>query len=355
MQFSANESAQALSYLTLGSYGDLTSLLAPTTPEATASAFAWGLTALKWILLCLAIFLFWRWVCERLKLIDLIPVLLTVATVIVALWFYNTPWNDAETIAMRVSSFSNALSSTSVNYTPSVLQPMINLTKMPVDFIDDTLKTVENSIPKNITAPVIQGDGSLPTIGSSEFDTSWLRFLVYALLSFASIYLLSRISKVLAGVIAAIIFLLAINISNDTIACIILIIACLAAIWLLRKTKILIAYPLTVIILCLAYILQPPQNILLLFLIAAFVVSLLPIFYGVGAGLYTAGEILEAREKLGMKLKPKKAIEEYAGRWDVNAVAIILTLLFVAIIGLFSVSLSGLGTFLAISVALLRR
>jgi len=56
-----------------------------------------------------------------------------------------------------------------------------------------------------------------------------------------------------------------------------------------------------------------------------------------------------------MKLKPKKAIEEYAGRWDVNAVAIILTLLFVAIIGLFSVSLSGLGTFLAISVALLRR
>ena len=346
---------KGVNFLTFGSYSDLSSLLTPSTQEPSAAIFASILVVVKWFLLLVAIFIFWKIACDKLGFTAVVALALTGASVMAILLFYNTPMHDFDVLQSRASGFIHAFNNESTNYTPSLIQPLLAYTEMPINFTNNTLMAARNAVPGNITVPVIQSNGALPSISSTSVNTSWVGWLIYLLLIALSIYIISRFSKLLAGLVAFIIFGLAINLPDKTIACTIIIVVCAALVYvLIGRFTILAAYPAAIIMLTLAYMLQPPQYILLTLLTSSLILSLLPVFYAFGYILYAAGEIVEGRQKLGLKTKPKKVIDEVYGQWDVNAVAVVLTLLFVVITILFGISLQGLGTFLAITAGLLK-
>lgn len=344
-----------INLLTLGSYNDLSQLLSPST-DVTTTIFAVMLTVLKWSMLVIAIILFWKFICDKIGLTTLVVLLMTAASVVAILVFYNNPINDVSTVQTRVSGFINSFNSSNYNYTPSIIEPVISTVEIPVNMTENVLKFASNATPENVTVPTIQPGDRLPTLTTTSVNISWIGWLIYIVIILISIYILSRFSKIIAAVVAFIIFALAISMPNTTVASTIIIIVCLALIYvLLKRIRIFALYPASAILLVLAYVLQPQQNILIIMLIACLIMCLLPVFYIFGYAVHVTGKFIEERGKLGMKKHPKKYIEEVAGEWDVNAIAILLTMIFVSVVILFGISASGLGTFLALTFGLLRR
>jgi hypothetical protein len=345
-----------INLLTLGSYYDLSQLLSPSGSDVAATIFAVILTVLKWSMLVIAIFLFWKFICDKIRLTTLVVLILTACSLVPILLFYNNPINDVNTIQTRVSGFIQSFNSSSYNYTPSIIEPVVSTIEIPVNMTGNVLRFASNATPDNITVPALQSGDRLPTITTTSVNISWVGWLIYIVVIVLSIYILSRLSKILAVVVAFIIFGLAISLPNVMVASIILIVVFSALIYVLSsRIPIFALYPASAILLVLAYILQPTQNVLIIMLIACFIMCLLPVFYIFGYTVHVAGKFIEERGKLGMKKHPKKYIEEVAGEWDVNAIAVILTIIFVAVVILFGISTSGMGTFLALTFGLLKK
>ncbi|RLI84683.1 hypothetical protein DRP07_00230 [Archaeoglobales archaeon] len=352
MYFPSNETAQLINILSLGSYNDLNSLISTTETNTAATVFAWVLTVLKWGMAAFAIFSILRYVLDKLGFTPVMAVILTAIAMVGIFAFYNTPWNDASIVQSKVSGFMHAMNNTAVNYTPSLIQPIIAAMTGPISAVNSSIGYLNSSLPSNLTVPTIQGR----SIASTTVNTSWIAWAIFIAIVALAIYIISRFNRLIAGIVAVVLFMVALSIPDDLIASVITIIVCAGLAYVLfRHVKILSAYPIAIAILTLAYMIQPPQAVLILMLIAVFIISLLPFFYGVGALLYGVGEIVESRERFGMKKKPKKVIEEYAGEWDPVMIALVLTLFFTGVIVLFGASLSGFGIFLTNTVALLRR
>ena len=347
--------SQALNILTLGSYHDLSNLLVPV-QNPSATVIAWGLAAFKWTLLAIAIFILFKAVCDRFKLKVFVPVVLTAVAVVAIFFVYNTPWNDAEIMSTRLSAFSNAFTNDPVNYTPSIMIHAINLMKAPIDLVYSGINTTMQAIPDNITAPAIQG-GKLPTITSTNYDTSWLGFVVVIVVVGLIAYVVSRVSALASAILLSVSFLVLIGVNSTTVACVVLefVFAVLAMYLAMHSsTRFLVPYPLSAMIIVAAYLIQPNKAVLVTMLMSAFILSLFPVFYSLGILLYAVGELVESRERIGTKIKPKKYIEEYASQYDPVMVAIVLLLLFTGVIVLFYLTAPGLGVFITTAVALLK-
>jgi len=346
--------------ISLGSWNDLNSLL--TVDVQTNSAvtlFAIILTAIKWGLLISAIFLFWWYVLKKAGFTAIVAIILTVVCVGLIFLIYNTPMNDATTIQHRMSALTYALfSNQTTNYTPSLLTILPPSIHEPLNFTRTKLKTIETVLPNNTTVPSIQVGGGKPiTITSTTISISWLGWLIYFAILVVIVYLISKFSKVVAGIIAIVVLLVLFSIPDEVVASVLLLVLGIGLVYLALKTelKILIAYSVAIFLLITAFLIQPPQQVLVAMIFSAFVISIMPFFYTLGWVIYTVGEFAEGREKFGLKIRPKKYLEEYYGEWDVNAVTIILTLLFVAVVILFGLTTTGIGTFAAISFGMLRR
>ena len=348
----------AINLASLGTWADLSSILQNAPHEPSATALAWALAILKWGLLFSALFFFFRTVCDRLGFTSLVALILSAAALIPILLFYNTPWNDADIMAGRISAFMHAFEEDR-DYVPSLYRA-VNLTTVPIKMLNGSISGVVSSLPKNGTIPVVSGQQGLPAITTAEVDLSWLGVAIYLALAAGIAYVLLRLSKLLAGLAFFVILAVAMGFREDIIASVVAIVLCAYLTLLLvrserwSKFRFLACYPLAVIVVLILYILQPPGWILTPGLIVALVLTLFPLFYVVGIAFYMVGEVLERREKLGMKVKPKKVIEEQAGEWDPVMVAVLLTAIFIAAVSLFGLTLSGLGVFLSTSYGLFK-
>jgi len=340
---------------TLGTYKDLNSIIS-THPETEPSPFAWLIIAAKLLILAVTAFALWRLIGRKLALKDSVVLFLAAATTIAAL-VATQPWENAEAVGARISGFAESLTMDPmdpVEYTPSLLSPAIEFVSAPVSVINDALDL--GFMPETAKLPTIQG-GDFPTVAFSEVDLGWLRTLIYIALILLAFYAASKLN-LLAGLLAAcVLSLLAIDVSNQKIACVIIAALSAACACFLHRRGLtfLAAYPAAVILLCSAFLLQPPKAFLVLILTASFMLSLFPLFYLLGLILRAGGELFEAREKLGMKRRPVKVVEAEAGEWDPVAVALIGTLWFTAVIILFGSGLQGLTTFLAGLIAMMKR
>ena len=348
----------AINLASLGTWSDLQLQLQNTSPEPSAIAFAWILTVLKWALLFSALFFGFRIVCDRLGFTSLAALIVAVLALIPILAFYNTPWNDADIMASRISAFMHAFEEDH-HYVPSLYRA-VNLTAVPIKMLNGSISGVVSSLPKNGTIPVVSGQQGLPAITTAEVDLSWLGAAICLALAAGIAYVLLRLSKLLAGLAFFVILAVAMGFREDIIASVVAIALCAYLAFLLvrgerwSEFRFLACYPLAVIVILVLYILQPPGWILTPGLIIALVLTLFPLFYVVGIAFYMVGEVLERREKLGMKVKPKKVIEEQAGEWDPVMVAVLLTAIFIAAVSLFGLTLSGLGVFLSTSYGLFK-
>jgi len=343
----------AINLASLGTWSDLSSILQNAPHEPSATALAWALAILKWGLLFSALFFFFRTVCDRLGFTSLVALILSAAALIPILLFYNTPWNDADIMAGRISAFMHAFGSEH-NYTPALCEA-VNLTALPIRTLNESASGFATLLPNNTTMPAIVSQQGMPAVAVVNVDLSWLGFALCLAMAVAAAYLLSRFSRLVAALALFIVIAALMGLKAELLASVVLIVLCIYLAWLAVKHKpVLACYPLAVVLVLCLYIAQPPGWILTPGLIAALILTLFPLFYAVGMTFYAVGEIMESREKLGMKVKPKKVIEEQVGEWDPVMVAAILTLLFVAVVSLFGLTLSGLGVFLSTSYGILR-
>lgn len=337
-----------INVVTLGLYGDISSMFTGSETTTEMQVVAAILTVVKWILLFMALYFISRWICRRIKLTNFVVLAVTIIAVALICVFYNNPMNDYEVISMRLSSLAEAMS-TNITFKPDIVSVMsgVNLT----GYIDER-------IPRNITVPVFTSSGGVPTITMQNADVSWLRVVIYLLIILVALIVITKVSRVLGGLIAVLGIGAILNFSNDVMVTIllslILIVVVSTIIFRFSRNRFVIAYPIGLLVVLACYLIQPPSSILIPLLILALLLMLFPVFYLFGALIYMLGEVVEGREKLGMKVKPKRVVEEKVGRWDPVAVGIVLTSLFTLILVLYGVSIQGLGVFLTTSFGLLR-
>lgn len=357
--------------LTLGVYQDIISMFPSPEPVSTATALAWALIVVKWglavialLTICYVVLDKWLRVDERLGLKDyVVPGFVTVAIIVGVLLFINTPWHDAEIVAGRTTAFTYALSMEEVNYTPTMYSPIITSSKIPFEWVEEWLVWMQNLIPTNYNNGVAVDweQKPLPAVNTgATWDLSILKWVVYIALIAASIVITKYFLPPLGIGLFLMVLLMALPIPLDTVATIFLIIIAGAiSYFTLNKvqfsnTSVVAAIPIGLTIICLMYLLQPPQIILLIGLVATFILLLFPWFYALGLVIFTFGTIRESRSHFGMKRRPAKYIDEYAGSWDATMVGLWLTLLFTAVMVLFSITLTGLGVFATTSFKLFR-
>lgn len=336
---------EALKVLTLGAYSDLSNILSQFNGGgAVAEPIVIGATVFKWILITASIFAIVRFLSSKLQFSLLGQAVLTIVALVAVMLFIATPFELYNTVEHRVAPFFNAISSNDkIDYTPTLLYGTSMLGKMSATTAQ-LFGRINSYLPSNVSVPSFENGFSI-----QEASVSWIATVIDLLLISVIVYLISKFSNIAAGVIGTILLMAVLGVGANTMGVILSIILSVAAIYFLINTvKILTVYPLSVLLILLAYIFQPPVNILVILLSAVCIMLMLPVFYLVAYMIYGAGELVEKREKLGMKKRPVKYVEEATGEWDVGYTAILMTLLFSAILALYGPSMIGMGTFFTI-------
>jgi len=297
--------------LTLGLYSSIVGIIDPAKPNEVLSIVVAGARiAISFFVL----FLLMKKVCDRIGLADWIPpVLALIATALIAYLFH--PWLAAEKSVRLMMGFVKTLSDESSVRVHTPFSPIASL---------------------HVSPPFSGWAGDL--------------FTVFACA--AAFYVLKAVDGKLALVSSA--ALASVLTGAKPLLAITILAAGLLASYALRKFGIASLLPIGISLSAAVSALQLPKWLALLLLTASMITVLISIFYIAGKAVSVVGSVKEKRAKWGMKVKPKKVLEEEAGEWDAAAVAIVLTFLFLASVTLFGATAVGLGTFAAMLVTAFR-
>jgi len=336
---------EVLRIVTLGAYFDLSSILIGFREATSAEPIVIAATVFKWLLIVASVYGIMELVSRKFDFPLLYRVVATAIVLVVIMLFVTTPFETYDLVESRVAPFFTALADTNVQeYTPTLLTG-VSIIGQALSSTKVVFGTVSSFIPTTVSVPTFEGG-----LTTQEADISWVATIINLLIVGLAIYVLSRISYTVAGVVGAILLMSAIGVGETTMGVLFVLLVSIAAIVILSKTRyrIFIVYPLSAILILSAYIVQPPTNVLVIILTAVTVMLLYPVFYALAYLIYGAGELVEKREKLGMKRKPTKYVEEMAGEWDVTYTAFVMTMLFSAVLALYGPTMLGLGTFFTI-------
>jgi len=334
-----------LNIVTLETLGDLTSIANSVTQQDVSWLVA-IIVVIKWAALITALSLFYLTILPKLKVKNpIIPFIATAVTVLVICLFFTNPFVDMDSIEVRFSKIVGAISSSdssNLTYTPSLLSDIP---------FQNPIRIALSKIPTNVSAPAIENDQFV----FKEFNVTGVLLIVMLV---AAIILLSKLSKLITIVVCSLIVATLIGLSDEKILDVVIIVSSFVVCYLLLRTKtlwFLVTYPIALSMLAAVDILQPPVNVVFIVSGIVFVISLIPVFYIIGLFLKSIGAIRETRTKFGMKKKPAKVIEEYAGEYDPLVVSVILSALFTASIILYGTTIGAIGFFTATVVGILRR
>jgi len=330
--------AEAIKVLTLGTYSDINLLLSPS-PNNTSTVLAMLIIVLKYALLATAIYAFTSRFTSSKN-----AVMVTAAALLVAV-IITQPWTQGNEISSRISMLQNGFADNSeVKFNPTLLKSWP--AKDVIGFTSAALGSVYNATSSLKSAT---------TIKTPFMEIDWIYYVVLIIVSALAFYVLKTYSKLLAISVPAIMVMMLIGLPLQLVVAIILVIVLAVVAYYLQKLHpVLSIYPAVFAALVIISLISIPTNVLIALLMVLMFISLIPVFYLVGILLAGFGKVVEEREKLGMKIRPKKLIEETAGQWDPIAVAIILTALFVVVLAIFGANLYGIGTFVGLSVGLVR-
>jgi len=285
--------------------------------------------------------------------------LLFTAGVIVLAAIFTQPWNIAEDLSVRLGGFERAIGDVNpVNYTPTLLKSFpfnytIGSVYYGVSLLDQSLEGLRNATAITTQVPDIGSDYKV-TMTTISFD--WLYYVIVFIIIAITFYVLKHFNRYVAIVAVGIEVALLLGISANLVVTLLLIaLFVIASAWLIKKGYVVWAiYPIIVAVLLTLTLVSLPKGLLVIILSVLLYLSLIPIFYAIGLFIAGVGELVEHREKFGLKVKPKKVIEETAGEWDAIAVAVVLSGLFLASIALYGATILGIGTFLALSTLLFK-
>lgn len=345
-----------LSLATLGIYNDLSHLI-PHKADPVSNFIAWLVILARFAVAGTAIFLVARKISDRFGLSPLVPIAITAIALVGAVAITH-PWTVAENLSLRLGGFQQAITDpATVSYTPSAFktQPMSLLFKgayESVGFFGTAMSKLRNVTGAQVKIPDLNNNYKIELVAVSF---SWLYYLLAFAFIFLTFWLAKQLSRKLAVVIAMAEFALVFGISPHLVATIavVALLAVLAYYLIAKGYGIFAVYPVVLAVLTVMAMFSWPKSILVIVLGVLMYLTLIPLFYLVGWVISGLGELVEMREKI-VKVKPKKVIEEQAVAWDEVAMAVVLSGLFMLSIALYGTTLIGLGTFLALSVFLLK-
>jgi len=336
--------AEAVSIVTLGTYSDINTILVPSSSDVSA-LLATILVLLKLIMPTLAAYA----IADRLagKQVAIIAA----AATLIAVAVFTQPWAQMADVSSRISMLQTGLADDSpIEYTPTLLRDgpvnvALNYTELALDKFAGSAALLKNATTISFGVP----------FSNEKVRIDWLYYALIVALAAVGFFVVKQYNKYLAIAVIAVAVYLLLGIPAELTARIVLLIAMVAAAYLLQKVHpVLVLYPAVAAALLLISMLTLPTNVVLVVLLVLMFLSLVPLFYFVGIVIAGVGKVVEEREKLGMKVRPKKMIEETAGQWDPVAVAIVLTSIFVAALALFGATIYGIGTFVGMAVGLIR-
>ncbi|MHC1624947.1 MAG: hypothetical protein ACXQS2_03020, partial [Methermicoccaceae archaeon] len=333
----------ALNIISLKTFGDLVNITS-TAPQRDVSWIVGVIVVIKWAALIAALLLFYVTITQKLRIKnDLIPIALTVVTVLVICIFFTNPFADVDNLNARFSKIAGALTyNENVTYKPTLLRDIP---------FQNPLRILLEKVPTNVTGPAIENDQLV-------FKTYDIAPILLIILLLAAIVFLSKLSRLITIIVAALIITTIIGISDMRVLDAVIIVSSAILIYLLLRTKslqFLIVYPVGLLILAVIDVLQFPPNIMFILFGMVFVCSLIPLFYVIGLILKGVGTIRETRTKFGIKKKPAKIIEESAGEYDPLVASLLLSLLFTVSIILYGTTIGALGFFITTVIGILRR
>jgi len=342
--------ANLINVLSLGIYQDIQNILHPHSSPAS-TALAWAIVVARFVFMALAVYAVVRKFAPNLTIPAIIAsvVLATVVT---------QPWHVAEGISNRIGGFEEAMSCTDlVDYNPSLLKfPVI---RDIISFIGDALEkaeqgfnSIKNSTVISIPLPSISGN----SLSLKPVTVEWLYYLIVFVIVLLTILVLKNVSRAVMVVAVLVEVALLMGVALNVVALIVVILLLFVLTYYLVRHRwfVLAIYPFTIAMLLTLDMLKIPENTLLMLLVALMYLSLIPVFYAVGLTMAGVGEVIEHREKLGMKIKPKKVIEEAAGEWDARVVAVILTGIFMIAVMLYGANIFAVLTFLGMTAMVFR-
>jgi len=336
--------------ITLGLFKDIINLL-PESNNPASLALAWSLHIARYVIIAFIIYSIAKRVLHRYALL-----VTAIATVLIVV--LTQPWIAVEETAERISGVDAIMKDYSpTKYKPSLLSVnVVNNTLNTIysyaEVVESSVAVVRNATSIKVGIPYIENY----TVKFKQVSFEWLFYLLTLIAIFITFYILKHLNKYLAVVVALSLFaIFLLGVDVKLIFTIALILALFLSAWYVFKhVKILAVYPIVIAIMLILSLIELPKLLLFCILISLMYISLIPVFYVIGSVIAEVGEIIERREKFGMKVKPKKVIEERTGEWDKLAVAIILSAVFLVAIVLFGANMYGLATFIGLTISLFR-
>lgn len=332
---------RVLEIVTVGIYRDLSNVISAS-QKLDSGIFSIVAVVLKYLITFLALYSIASLIAGRIGVDRKFALAASLAVMAVAAATVANPSEMMKNVDDRIGKYLGALSDGSVRgYVPTLIkgihpiEEVIKVTWYPVDY-------VTNKIPSNVTVPTLS-----PGLKSTEVDVSWIKTVFAIIFAALLVYLVSKFSKVAALIVASIYVTPIFGVTTDMQSVITTIIASIVGAYFLISRKLipLSIYPISIAIVLIMYLIQPPVNVLTVVLSALIIATLYPMFYLMSVAFYGVEEIVEKREKLGMKVKPKKYLEEQTGYWDIDYAAFVMTVVFAALIAIYGVNLIGLGTY----------
>lgn len=339
-----------ITIITLGLFKDITNLL-PKSSNLASLTLAWAIIIGRYAVIAFIIFVIAN------KYIRRYAIPATIITV-VAIVMLTQPWITVNEIAGRFGGIDVVMKDYNLTrYYPSLLAVDIvnstfNLVYSYIESLEKAVIVMKNAT--SIKAGVPHIENNTVTFRTVSFE--WMFYLIALVAILLVFYILKHLNKYIAVLVVASLFaMFFFKISAKLIFVCTLILALILISWYVFKfVKVLVVYPIIIAIILMLSLIELPRSILFIILVVLMYISLLPVFYIIGIVVAEIGEIIERREKFGMKVKPKKIIEEKTGEWDKIAVALILSAVFLIAIVLFGANIYGIMTFIGMMMALFR-
>lgn len=339
-----------VSCVTLGLFKDIVNIL-PKSDSPASLALAWAVTVARYAIVGFIIYAVTRRYIGRYAI-------LATAIAVVAMVLVTQPWTTVNEVAERFGGLDAVMKDYSLTrYSPSLLKVgyinnSLNLAYNYTESLEKAVVSAKNASYIKINVPHIENN----TLTFRTVSLEWIFYLITLVAIFLVFYILKHLNKYIAVIVASSLFaMFFLGISTRLIFDIALVLALILAAWYVFKfAKVLAIYPIVVAVMLLLSLVELPKFYLFITLVALMYLTLIPVFYAVGIAVAEIGEVIERRDKFGMKVKPKKVIEERAGVWDKFAVAVILSAVFLIAIVLFGANIYGLMTFIGIVASLFR-
>jgi len=348
---------QILTVITLGLFSDISHLIPPQA-DPTSTLIAYLVVIARFAIAGVAIYLVASKILDRLGY-DPAMAILIVAGVLIVIALITHPWVIAKDLSDRLGGFERAMNDyRPVKFTPTLLRsPPFNYTigsvYYGVSMLNRSLEQLKSATSLKMTLPDV-GSGYRITTKTVTFN--WIYYLITFVIIGLTFYILKSVSKWLALTVVGVEVALLLGISAGLVVTIVLIgLFVVASVYLIKSGYVVWSiYPIIVAVLLALSLISLPKALLIVILSVLLYLSLIPVFYAIGWFIAGVGELVEQREKFGLKVKPKKVIEEQAGVWDEVAIAVVLSALFLVSIALYGATILGVGTFMALSLMILR-